>query len=208
MPLLPVKKHLQGLLYIWHLTEKIKALETLSFQDDILKSLKYRKIEHRKHFLAKQIILRQNNYFSHLKYLSTGKPVLENGQFISITHSGAYVVVTINPYPIGIDLEQEQPKLQNVSPKFVHSKDYFVKSNHENPYLWLWTAKESIYKLIGQKGLSLKKDIIIENIDVKKLTGHALVFDKININLFYQKITPSYILCTARSNPSSQDTIF
>ncbi len=196
MPILPVQKCHDGFLYIWHLTESLEELEKKSLRHNLRKSLIYKHKQQRKQFLAKQILLKQHHYFEQLSYLPSGKPVLNSGQHISITHSKNYLAIMVLSQKVGIDLEQNQEKLAKVAGKFVNESDFILNTSKENPYLWLWTAKESIYKLIGEKGLSLKKDIVVQHIDPYHFTGQAQVKSN-KINLYYKKIRPEIILCTA-----------
>ena len=66
--------------------------------------------------------------------------------------------------------------------------------------IMIWTAKESIYKALGIKGVSFSDDIIIKNISNNKGEGYyARGKEKYKFDLFYF-IIDDYILCYAQSN--------
>ncbi len=151
------------LIYIWQITETISTLKK-ELRLNISSKQKYKSIRtkaHKKQFLATQQLLQLaglNSYY--LYYDKNGKPFLNNGLYISISHSNDYAVLAISKKNIGIDIEKKQTKLQRVAPKFIGSEKAFI--TNDLVYLTkIWTAKEAIYKLKNHKGLSFKKNIHI-----------------------------------------------
>ena len=152
------------LIYIWQITETISTLKK-ELRLNISSKQKYKSIRtkaHKKQFLATQQLLQLaglNSYY--LYYDKNGKPFLNNGLYISISHSNDYAVLAISKKNIGVDIEQKQTKLQRVAPKFIGSEKAFITTNDLVYLTKIWTAKEAIYKLKNHKGLSFKKNIHI-----------------------------------------------
>jgi 4'-phosphopantetheinyl transferase len=90
-----------------------------------------------------------------------GKPFLSNDEDTqyNISHSGEWVVCSIDNFPLGIDIEQIKPIDMTIAERFFSKEE--VKSLKEKSsveravYFYdLWTLKESYIKAVG-KGLSL-----------------------------------------------------
>ena len=183
------------LIHIWYITETLNELFESNSKDVQSKSLIYKNKIHRKQFLAKHLLLKQLNLTGKISYLNNGKPVLKEGHYISISHSGPFVGLAISQKPIGIDIEKNQPKLKRIANRFISDEDYNNKQLN-NELHWLWTAKESIYKLAGIRGLSFKNDIIIRHLNINCFSGKAIMKNK-KVDLVFKKIDDDYLLCMA-----------
>jgi 4'-phosphopantetheinyl transferase len=112
--------------------------------------------------LSKRLkIKNQNLKFGVNKF---GKPFLKNYTDVefNISHSGKWVVCTLDDLPVGIDIEQIKTIDFGIAERFF-SKDE-IKSlmskciaEREDYFYVLWVLKESYIKAIG-KGLSLSLD--------------------------------------------------
>jgi len=183
------------LAYIWQITETLKELLESNSKDVQNKSLKYKNETHRKQFLAKHLLLKELNLTDKVSYLPNGKPVLKEGQYISISHSGPFVGIAISQEPVGIDIEKNHPKLKKIENRFLNEEDY-INDQFNNDLHWLWTAKESIYKLAGIRSLSFKNDIVIQYLDFNKFLGVAKLKNQ-KIALQFMKIDNDYLFCMA-----------
>lgn len=97
-----------------------------------------------------------------VKYLDSGKPYLSEG-YISISHSKKYLVIAVSmTKEIGVDIEQLNERLQRVKHKFLSTQELegLKKENLLNLAL-CWSAKEAIYKLVGEKAGALGENITI-----------------------------------------------
>jgi 4'-phosphopantetheinyl transferase EntD len=124
-------------------------------------------------FLAVRFILAQLNYSGCL-YYENKVPKLQNGPFISISHSGDWVVVALcSRHPVGVDIERIQEKISRVYHKFVHpeeslcfdSKDLYLST-------LLWSFKESVYKLMQIEGLSFSEQICVKTEPSQNFKAH------------------------------------
>ncbi len=182
-------------IYIWEITETTRELLDLTAFPDRANIDKLRNVDHIKQTLAKNIIFNKLELLPHLYKDSNGKPFLNNGLHISISHSGKWVAISVAKFPIGIDVERPRKKLLKIASKFLNPSDTGVlKLKSYKELLWYWTAKESIYKLMGQPGLSLKNDIIIYDLDMEKMTGKAQIKNNSDIELFYKKLADESII--------------
>ena len=88
-----------------------------------------------------------------LVYDEDGKPTAPGtGLYVSVSHSGAYVVCVVDNAPIGVDVET----FRDVEDKFMRrvcsetELAYVLRGGDRERRFWeLWTAKEAIFKLTG-----------------------------------------------------------
>ena len=76
----------------------------------------------------------------------------------------------------GIDIEHKENKIINIQNKFLNDSEKLENEYQYNvDYLtMIWTAKESIYKALGIKGVSFSDNIIIKNINKNKGHGYYI----------------------------------
>lgn len=166
-------------IYIWELVEavnelregldlsvstrhKLEALKTLTHQEQLLS--------------IRQLLLNCNYKDSDLHYLDTGKPYLSDGSSISITHTSKYTAIAIakNDIRLGIDIEVQNPKLFNISKRFLHITEHmhvmqFTEDCQKIALLSiLWSYKESLYKYYDIKGLSFANQMYCEDFYVEE----------------------------------------
>ena len=154
-------------------------------------------------FLAVRKTLQLENPNYKIRYDELGKPSINSDLNISISHSNLMAAIVLSGYnKTGIDIELKENKTLNIKDKFLNESE---KLKHEsqsdlNYLTMIWTAKESIYKALGIKGVSFSDDIIIKNISNNKGEGYyAKGKEKYKFDLFYF-IIDDYILCYAQSN--------
>lgn len=177
-------------LAIWHIDEELAELS----RDVVLSNYcreKYNGISsmiHKKGFLSIRHLLAYFGYADRdLTYDEKGKPHLNDGNFISITHSFQYTGVIISDKPVGIDIEKQRSKIINIAAKFTPVKKYsHIKDDDElmRKLTVVWCAKESTYKLYGKKGLFFLRDMDVDDFD---MTDSATT-----VRVFNQKDQPQY----------------
>ena len=154
-------------------------------------------------FLAVRKTLKLENPSYKIRYDESGKPSINSDLNISISHSNHMAAVVFSCYSrIGIDIELKENKIFYIKEKFLNKSEK-LKDEFQSDVDYLtmiWTAKESIYKALGIKGVSFSDDIIIKNISNNKGEGYyARGKEKYKFDLFYFTID-DYILCYAQSN--------
>jgi len=170
--------------------------------DSNLINLKKNKLA-KEQFLAVRKTLKLENPSYKIRYDESGKPSINSDLNISISHSNHMAAIVFSGYSrTGIDIELKESKIISIQDRFLNESEKLgIKYESDIVYLTkIWTAKESIYKALGIKGISFLDNIIIKKISNNKGEGHYLRGkEKIKFDLFYF-IIDDYILCYAQSN--------
>ena len=165
---------------IWDIQE---TKEDLSFQTALTPSSKNRlnsmKSEiHQRGFLSIRHLLKEVGYSDlDLYYDEFGKPFLNDGNHISITHSFRFSAIAISKKdPIGIDIEKQRDKIVKIGHKFTPIdayKNIVDQDTLVRKLTIVWGAKESLYKIYGKKQLRFLEHIDIKDFELitKKTTG-------------------------------------
>tara|TARA_A100001015_G_C14916802_1_gene682696 strand:- start:131 stop:745 length:615 start_codon:yes stop_codon:yes gene_type:complete len=154
-------------------------------------------------FLAVRKTIQIENLNYKIRYDKSGIPLINSKLNISISHSNQMVAVLLSGNSkIGVDIQLKENKILNVQDKFLNNSEKLkIKYQTDIDYLtMIWTAKESIYKAIGIKGISFSNNIIIKKISNNKGQGYYVdgkVKDKFNLVFFF---IDDYVLCFAQSN--------
>ena len=154
-------------------------------------------------FLAVRKILHLENPSYKIRYDESGKPYINSDLNISISHSKCMAAIVFSEHNLaGIDIEHKQNKIISIQNKFLNDSEKLENEYQYNvDYLtMMWTAKESIYKALGVKGVSFSDNIIIKNINKNKGHGYYIKGkEKYKFDLKFFSIE-EYILCYAQSN--------
>ncbi len=145
---------------IWKITEDENELEKLFSKPFTLNSNNNLR---KKQWLATRLLL--NEFFddTDISYDIYGKPQLNNGWHISITHSYEFVAIIINENkPCGIDIEKITPKVERIKHKFLNPIDVNNITSLEDLIIY-WSAKEALYKYYGKKEVLFIEHLFIEN---------------------------------------------
>ena len=83
--------------------------------------------------------------------------------FVSLTHTKGIAAAIFNKdMPVGIDLDFVREKVVRLGPKFLDSSEINFLNNDPVLYTIAWSAKESIFKCQGKRGISLRRNILLE----------------------------------------------
>jgi 4'-phosphopantetheinyl transferase len=116
---------------------------------------------------------------------ATGRPYLVGAHkvpAVSLSHSGAWVAVLLAPpnTPVGIDVEVVRDKALRIARKFLNATelaateglallDYAPSLLGTAPtpastevFSLLWSAKETLYKLAGQRGIIFRENLLLD----------------------------------------------
>lgn len=120
---------------------------------------------HQRGFLSVRKLLQEAGFSDHdLDYDSFGKPHLNNGKHISITHSHYFSAIIISNENCGIDMEMLREKIIKIAPKFIQSENAFLDDNSPD-YIQkltiIWGIKEAIFKIRNEVGISFKDNISV-----------------------------------------------
>ncbi|TAI47892.1 4'-phosphopantetheinyl transferase family protein [Flagellimonas allohymeniacidonis] len=152
--------------HVWKVTEAEGLLaEGIELSDHCQNRLDGMKSEaHRRAFLSIRHLLAIEGYVDKdLYYDPFGKPHLKDGSHISITHSHNFTGIIVSRLDeVGIDIEMQRNKILRIANKFTPLEEYRTLANTEaviRKLTIVWGAKESLYKIYAQKGLSFLRHI-------------------------------------------------
>ena len=187
---------------LWKLSLGELDYYELDEYDRNLINLKKNKLA-KEQFLAVRKTLKLENPSYKIRYDESGKPSINSDLNISISHSNHMAAIVFSGYSrTGIDIEQKDSKILNIQNKFLNESEK-LKDEYQSDLDYLtkiWTAKESIYKALGIKGVSFSDDIIIKNIFNNKGQGYYISGkEKYKFDLIFFSID-DYILCYTQSN--------
>ena len=154
-------------------------------------------------FLAVRKTLELENPNFKIRYDKSGRPSINSDLNISISHSNFMAAVVFSSTSkTGIDIELKDTKIVNIKDKFLNESEKLNSEYETNiDYLTkIWTAKESIYKALGIKGISFSDNIIINKLSNKRGRGHYIngkENDKFDLIFF---AIDDYVLCYAQSS--------
>ncbi|QBQ39807.1 4'-phosphopantetheinyl transferase family protein [Sphingobacterium psychroaquaticum] len=121
----------------------------------------------RLHWLATRVLLRfllKTEEYINCPSDEHGKPYLPDYPYnISLTHSYDFAGVLMSTQgPCGIDLEIIKEKIVRIKEKFMKPRELaFIQNENIDQMYACWCAKEAVYKLQGNKGVSFLEDMTI-----------------------------------------------
>ncbi len=119
-----------------------------------------------------------------LHYDENGKPHLNDGKFISITHSYEFAAIIISDRTVGIDIEKQRSKIIRIAHKFTPLEEYRTLANDDaliRKLTIVWCAKESLYKSFAERGVSFLRHIDVADFDMDdKQTTAKVVYGNRN----------------------------
>lgn len=190
MPLLRTISHENLTLLLWQTNEDLSALSKLlgNKKVDLLNqaTIQFKNLTRQKEWLSVRAALA--SYLGSnitVEYHKNGSPYLKGSAFhISISHTTDFVLIGLHPsYPLGVDIETFSPKVNNVLTFFTSTEENTCQSSMEKQ-IWynliLWSAKESLYKAMGNKyAVNMKDNFFIPPFYLKK-SGHFKAYYQYN----------------------------
>jgi phosphopantetheinyl transferase len=87
---------------------------------------------------------------------------MDNYGHVSLTHTkGIAAAIFHKDIPVGIDMDFVREKVVKIGPKFLQPSELDFLGDDPLLFTIAWSAKESIYKCQGRKGISLKDNILL-----------------------------------------------
>lgn len=150
--------------FVWKITESFdKLFQTVALKDVSLARLEGMKSEsHQKGFLSVRKLLMEAGYTDFdLYYDVYGKPHLDDGKHISISHSHGFSVIVVSNVNIGADLEIIKEKTLKLAPRYmdVSHLENLSEADQLKKATIIWGVKESVFKIKNEIGISFKDDI-------------------------------------------------
>ncbi|MDI6045218.1 4'-phosphopantetheinyl transferase family protein [Flavobacterium yafengii] len=150
---------------------------------------------HQRAFLSVRKLLQETGHTDlDLYYDEFGKPHLQGEKHISITHSHNFSAIIISDETVGIDIELQRDKIIRIADKFCDSEFQFLDVDSDEyirKLTVIWGAKEAIFKIRNEKGISFKDHISVEEFLVNvKQTDAKLQFNNLvkDFNIHFEEI--------------------
>jgi 4'-phosphopantetheinyl transferase len=138
-------------------------------------------------FLAKFLAENMHLNFHGLIKDDNSKPYLhKSDHHLSISHTVSHVAAAIHLHkPVGIDLEDITPRLHIIKHKFLTDSERENANDELAKLCVLWSAKESLYKLYGKRGILFKEQLLVKSFDI----SDGILKGEINMNDYSQNAT-------------------
>lgn len=160
---------------VWKITENESSLEKMlvnldSYRSDLDKLTSPKR---RLEFLASRVALNAiMNRPVNVIYDLNGKPLLDNEfSYISISHSRKWVAVIHHPTLItGIDIECPTERINKIAHRFLNQTelDSFLGDDETKKTQLAWSAKESLYKIIGTEVADFASQLSVFPFDLQE----------------------------------------
>lgn len=190
MPLYKIiKPNSSTTILVWKITESYEQLfnEVQLNEKSQLRLSGMKSQLHQRGFLSVRKLLHQAGYSDFdLYYDESGKPHLNpnNGHTepveVSISHSHEFSTIIISDQKVGIDIEMQRDKITRIADKFVNDKElHRLKSFNNKDYIRKltvkWGAKEAIFKIRNEKGISFKDHIQVNTFEIPDKKTKAIL---------------------------------
>ena len=169
---------------LWHLTETPAEL-----WPQLAESAAYRPLlparadgPRQAQWLAGRVLVQRiladvapNSVLPLLQNDATGRPFLAPpglGRVVSLSHSGEWVAALLAPAgaAVGVDVEVVRDKALRIARKFLNTEEQAVAEllttaapdRTNEVFSLLWSAKETLYKLAGQRGIIFRQNLLLD----------------------------------------------
>ncbi|SHF86181.1 4'-phosphopantetheinyl transferase family protein [Flavobacterium defluvii] len=184
---------------IWEITESLDELlsKVVFLKEKTQKRLDGMKSQmHQRAFLSVRMLIQEMGFTDKdLHYDEFGKPYFDCHNYISITHSYHFSAIIISHETVGIDMELQREKIQKIADKFTDYECAYLNPAPTQEYIKkltvIWGAKEAIFKIRNEKGISFKDHINVSNFSLDQTqTQASLHFDNLikDFDVHYQEI--------------------
>jgi len=186
---------------IWHITESFEELlSKVVLKEKTQQRLNGMKSQmHQRAFLSVRMLIQEMGFTDHeMHYDEFGKPYFNCHNHISITHSHDFAAIIISDETVGIDMELQREKILRIADKFVDTETSYLNTQNKVDYIKeltvIWGAKEAIFKIRNEKGISFKDHIRVNAFSLdQNLTEASLHFNDlvVDFDVHYKEIKSS-----------------
>ena len=191
MPLLRIIKRDEATIGLWEMVDG----EFDSYTDDYLRGAigeaekRYKSNARRMEYICERALLKDmmNGKIVKIFHNEDGKPMLNNGLNISISHTRGYIAIILSETKnVGIDIEYVSDRVEKISSRFMledESADDIIS------LLVHWCAKETLYKLFSSEHL----DFMNIKVNIDETVSATNLLNNITVPLFVES-TSNYVL--------------
>ena len=162
--------HPSGNLLLWQVEEELDWFkEQLDLVPDLwveYDSLVNDSIRHR--WLASRYAVQLVSQQTPLELIKdpSGRPFLGvERKPLSLSHCEGFVAAIHADVSVGIDVERVSSRVQKIKNYFMRDEELDLLGEENEALILAWSAKESIYKWLGEKHLGYKSQLCIRSID-------------------------------------------
>lgn len=96
--------------------------------------------------------------------------------YVSLSHTEGFAAAIYHElFPVGIDLELIRDKILRIGQRFLAREELDFLNLEPKHYTMAWSAKESIFKCQGKRGVSFRENIFLEPFSIQD----KVIFGKI-----------------------------
>ena len=191
MPLLRIIKRDEATIGLWEMVEG----EFDSYTDDYLRGAireaekKYKSNARRMEYICERALLKDmmNGRIVKIFHNEDGKPMLNNGLNISISHTRGYIAIILSETKnVGIDIEYVSDRVEKIASRFMREDE---SADDIISLLVHWCAKETLYKLFSSEHL----DFMNIKVNIDETVSATNLLNNITVPLFVES-TSNYVL--------------
>lgn len=149
-------------LFLWHLSEPVEVWMEMA---EKLGHLFPNQLPNRRDIerFATLLLLKEAKLEDQLQYNEFGKPVLQDGRFISISHDKNIVGIITHKEEIGLDIQTVEERIHRIANKFCN-EDELNQFQSTEERTAIWCTKEAIFKYFGTD-VPFAESITVTSID-------------------------------------------
>ncbi|RZJ66546.1 MAG: 4'-phosphopantetheinyl transferase superfamily protein [Flavobacterium sp.] len=169
-------------LYIWKIEEEFNDLfDEVHLTDmNMVRLMSMKSEQHQRGFLSVRKLFQAAGYSDFdVTYDDTGKPHLNDGHHLSISHSHGFSAIIVSDVKVGIDLELMRDKIIRIADKFTsEDEEHYLDATSPDYVAKLtvvWGVKEAIFKIRNEIGISFKDHITTFSFDLESGSASAML---------------------------------
>ena len=191
MPLLRIVKRDEATIGLWEMVDG----EFDSYTDDYLRDAigeaekRYKSNARRMEYICERALLKDmmNGRILNIFHNEDGKPILNNGLNISISHTRGYIAIILSETKnVGIDIEYVSDRVEKISSRFMREDE---SADDILSLLVHWCAKETLYKLFSSEHL----DFMNIKVNIGETVSATNLLNNITVPLYVES-TSNYVL--------------
>lgn len=173
---------------VWRIEEDIEFLrQRLSFASEP----PYKRKEHLLEYLAVRVLFVELGFNDKaLTHHANGHPIFPS-RYVSLTHCFPLVAVAVSAKFVGVDIQKPVQKLERIMSRYMNDKEVELSEGNSGLPLWLWAAKEAVFKKYPLKHLAFREQIRLENMQGNSLrftVGNTRFNEVVEIRMVYGQV--------------------
>ena len=191
MPLLRIIKRDEATIGLWEMVDG----EFDSCTDDYLRGAigeaekRYKSNARRMEYICERALLKDmmNGRIVNIFHNEDGKPMLNNGLNISISHTRGYIAIILSETKnVGIDIEYVSDRVEKIASRFMREDE---SADDIMSLLVHWCAKETLYKLFSSEHL----DFMNIKVNIGETVSATNLLNNITVPLYVES-TSNFVL--------------